>query len=160
MSDRPLTGDATAASNVELLERIGMLSRRQGVRRSRPLADPQAFKVLSSRLTEVVDEPYDLIVVRDLFGDRVLAYQLALITGKPVAVSYNREGVIVLESGVPVRQGEQALIAADVHFTTQSIQAAASGVEQAGMGVSGVAILLRVVRGEYPFPVWTLEDRT
>jgi orotate phosphoribosyltransferase len=160
MSDRPLTGDATAASNIELLERIGMLSRSQDVRRSRPLADPQAFKVLSSRLTEVVDEPYDLIVVRDLFGDRVLAYQLGLITGKPVAVSYNREGVIVLESGVPVRQGEQALIAADVHFTTQSIQAAASGVEQAGMGVSGAAILLRVMRGEYPFPVWTLEDRT
>jgi adenine/guanine phosphoribosyltransferase-like PRPP-binding protein len=160
MSDRPLTGDATAASNVELLERIGMLSRSQGVRRSRPLADPQAFKVLSSRLTEVVDEPYDLIVVRDLFGDRVLAYQLALITGKSVAVSYNREGVIVLESGTPVKQGEQALIAADVHFTTQSIQAAASGVEQAGMRVSGAAILLRVMRGEYPFPVWTLEDRT
>ena len=160
MSDRPLTGDATVASNVELLERIGMLSRSQGVRRSRPLADPQAFKVLSSRLTEVVDEPYDLIVVRDLFGDRVLAYQLALITGKSVAVSYNREGVIVLESGTPVKQGEQALIAADVHFTTQSIQAAASGVEQAGMRVSGAAILLRVMRGEYPFPVWTLEDRT
>jgi adenine/guanine phosphoribosyltransferase-like PRPP-binding protein len=160
MSDRPLTGDATAASNVELLERIGMLSRSQGVRRSSPLADPQAFKVLSSRLTEVVDEPYDLIVVRDLFGDRVLAYQLALITGKSVAVSYNREGVIVLESGDPIKQGEQALIAADVHFTTQSIQAAASGIEQAGMGVSGAAILLRVTRGEYPFPVWTLEDRT
>ena len=160
MSDRPLTGDATAASNVELLERIGMLSRSLGVRRSSPLADPQAFKVLSSRLTEVVDEPYDLIVVRDLFGDRVLAYQLALITGKSVAVSYNREGVIVLESGDPIKQGEQALIAADVHFTTQSIQAAASGIEQAGMGVSGAAILLRVTRGEYPFPVWTLEDRT
>ncbi|MDQ3891728.1 MAG: hypothetical protein M3274_02365 [Actinomycetota bacterium] len=160
MSDRPLTGDATAASNGELLERIGMLSGGEDVRRSSPLSDPQAFKELSSRLAEVVDEPYDLIVVRDLFGDRVLAYQLALTTGKPVAVSYDREGIIVLESGAPIEQGERALIAADVHFTPQSIQAAASGVEQAGMRVSGAAILLRVTRGGYPFPVWALEDRT
>ena len=160
MSDRPLTGDATEASNVELLERIGMLSRGEDVRRSRPLSDPQAFKELSSRLAEAVDKPYDLIVVRDLFGDRVLAYQLALITGKPVAVSYDREGVIVLESGVPIEQGDRALIAADVHFTTHSIRAAASGIAQAGMRVSGAAILLRVTRSEYPFPVWTLEDRT
>jgi adenine/guanine phosphoribosyltransferase-like PRPP-binding protein len=77
-----------------------------------------------------------------------------------VAVSYDREGIIVLESGAPIEQGERALIAADVHFTTQSIQAAASGVEQAGMRVSGAAILLRVTRGGYPFPVWALEDRT
>ena len=160
MSDGPLTGDATAASNIELLERIGMLSRSEDVRRSSPLSDPQAFKELSSRLAEAVDEPYDLIVVRDLFGDRMLAYQLALITGKSVAVSYNREGVIVLDSGCSVEQGDQALIAADVHFTTQSIRAAASGVEQAGMGVAGAAILLRVTHAEYPFPVWTLEDRT
>jgi adenine/guanine phosphoribosyltransferase-like PRPP-binding protein len=160
MSDSPLTGDATAASNIELLERIGMLSRGEDVHRSSPLSDPQAFKELSSRLAEAVDEPYDLIVVRDLFGDRMLAYQLALITGKSVAVSYNREGVIVLDSGGSVEQGDRALIAADVHFTTQSIQAAASGVEQAGMGVAGAAILLRVTHGEYPFPVWTLEDRT
>ena len=160
MSDRPSIGDATAASNVELLERIGMLSHREEVSRSSPLSDPPAFKELSSRLAEAVDEPYDLIVVRDLFGDRMLAYQLALITGKSVAVSYNREGVIVLDSGGSVEQGDRALIAADVHFTTQSIQAAASGVEQAGMEVAGAAILLRVTHGEYPFPVWTLEDRT
>ncbi len=160
MSDRPSIGDATAASNVELLERIGMLSHREEVSRSSPLSDPPAFKELSSRLAEAVDEPYDLIVVRELFGDRVLAYQLALITGKSVAVSYDREGVIVLESGDPIEQGDRVLIAADVHFTTQSIQAAASGVEQAGMGVAGAAILLRVTHGEYPFPVWTLEDRS
>lgn len=158
MSDRPLTGDATAASNIELLERIGMLSRSEDVRRSSPLSDPQAFKELSSRLAEAVNEPYDLIVVRDLFGDRVLAYQLALITGKSVAVSYDREGLIVLESGDPIEQGDRVLIVADVHFTTQSMQAVASGVEQAGMGIAGVAILLRVTHGEYPFPVWTLED--
>lgn len=160
MSDKPLTGDATTASNIELLERVGMLPRGEDTRRSNPLSDPQAFKELSSRLAETVDELYDLIVVRDLFGDRVLAYQLALITGKSVAVSYDREGVIVLESGDPIEQGHRALIAADVHFTTQSIRAAASGIEQAGMRVSGAAILLRVTRGEYPFPVWTLEDRT
>jgi adenine/guanine phosphoribosyltransferase-like PRPP-binding protein len=159
MSDKPSTGDATAASNIELLERIGMLSRGEDVRRSSPLSDPQAFKELSSRLAEAVDEPYDLIVVRDLFGDRVLAYQLALITGKSVAISYEREGLIVLESGNPIEQGDRALLAADVHFTTQSIRAAASGVEQAGMGVAGAALLLRVMRGEYTFPVWSLEDR-
>jgi hypothetical protein len=160
MSDGPLTGDATAASNIELLERIAMLSHGEEVRRSSPLSDPQAFKELSSRLAKAVEEPYDLIVVRDLFGDRVLGYQLALITEKPVAVSYDREGLIVLESGDPAEQGDRALIAADVHFTTQSIRAAASGVEQAGMGVAGAAILLRVTHAEYPFPVWTLEDRT
>jgi adenine/guanine phosphoribosyltransferase-like PRPP-binding protein len=160
MSDRSLGADSTAASNVELLERIAILPHGEEVSRSRPLSDPLAFKELSLRLAEAVDEPYDLIVVRDLFGDRVLGYQLALITGKPVAVSYDREGIIVLESGAPIEQERRALIAADVHFTTQSIQAAASGVDQAGMEVSGAAILLRVTRGEYPFPVWALEDHT
>ena len=96
--------------------------------------------------------------VEDAFG--LLGRGEALITGKSGAVSYNREGVIVLDSGGSVEQGDRALIAADVHFTTQSIRAAASGVEQAGMGVAGAAILLRVTHGEYPFPVWTLEDRT
>ena len=160
MSERSLGGDFTAASNVELLERIAILPRGEEVSRSSPLSDPLAFKELSFRLAEAVDEPYDLIVVRDLFGDRVLGYQLALITGKPVAVSYDREGIIVLESGAPTEQERRALIVADVHFTTQSIQAAASGVEQAGMEVSGLAILLRVTQGEYPFPVWALEDHT
>src|SRR5215210_7823516 len=127
MSDRPLRDDPTAASNVELLERIGMLSSGEEVRRSSPLSDPQAFKELSSRLAGAVDEPYDLIVVRDLFGDRVLGYQLALVTGKPAAVSYDREGIVVLESGEPIKQGDRELIVADVHFTTQSIRAAASG---------------------------------
>ena len=48
---------------------------------------------------------------------------------------------------------------ADVDFTVQSIRAVASGVEQAGMRVAGAALLLRVVREEYPLPVWALEDR-
>ena len=141
-----------------LLEKIGMLSPGGEPHRSDPLSDPQAFRELTSRLAETIDRPYDIIVVRDLFGDRVLGYQLALIAGKPVAVSYDREGVIVLESGSPIEQGSRALIAADTHFTTQSIQAAASGVKQAGVEVVGVALLLQTVHGEYPFPVWALES--
>ncbi len=125
--------------------------------RSNPLSDPPAFRELASRLAGIVDEPYDLIVVRDLFGDRVLGYQLALISGKPVTVSHDQEGVIVLGGGSPIKQGSRALIAADTHLTTQSIRAAASGVEQAGVEVVGVALLLQAVRGEYPFPVWALE---
>lgn len=159
MIDEPPKDDLTAVSTTELLEKIGMLVPNEEPHRSSPLSDPWAFRELASRLAGVIDEPYDLIVVRDLFGDRVLGYQLALITGKPVAVSYDQEGIIVLESGNPIGH-DRALIAADVHFTTQSIRAAASGIEQAGMEVSGAAILLRVTREDYPFPVWTLEEHT
>ncbi len=159
MLDESARADLTAANTPELLEKIGMLAVDGKSRRSRPLSNPPAFRELASRLAGTVDEPYDLIVVRDLFGDRVLGYQLALITGKPVAVSYDREGIIVLESGDPIEQGNRALIAADVHFTTQSIRAAAAGIEQAGMKVLGAAILLRVTQEDYPFPVWALDDR-
>jgi len=159
MSDRSTNDDPTTAGNLELLERVGMLTPGKEPRRSSPLSDPPAFRELVSRLAEVADTPYDLIVVRDLFGDRVLGYHLALITGKPVAVSYDREGVIELECGHPVGREARALIAADVHFTAQSIRAAASGVEQAGATVLGAAELLRVVPEEYPFPVWALENR-
>ena len=134
-----------------------MLTPGEEPHRSNPLSDPPAFRELTSRLAGIVDEPYDLIVVRDLFGDRVLGYQLALISGTPVTVSYDQEGIIVLGGGSPVEQGSRALIAADTHLTTQSIRAAASGVEQAGVEVVGVALLLQAVRGAYPFPVWTLE---
>lgn len=146
-----------AVATRDLLQRIGMLSPGREPRRSAPLSDPPAFRELTARLARMIDNPYDLIVVRDLFGDRVLGYQLALTTGKPVTVSYDREGVIVLEGGSSIEQGSRALIAADTHFTAQSIQAAASGVEQAGVEVVGVALLLQTVREEYPFPVWALE---
>jgi orotate phosphoribosyltransferase len=149
--------DGSTAATRDLLEKIGMLPSSGEPRRSDPLSHPPAFKELASRLARMIDNPYDLIVVRDLFGDRVLGYQLALTTGKPVTVSYDREGVIVLEGGSSIEQGSRALIAADTHFTAQSIQAAASGVEQAGVEVVGVALLLQTVRGEYPFPVWALE---
>jgi orotate phosphoribosyltransferase len=66
--------------------------------------------------------------------------------------------VIALESAGFISQGSRALIAADVHFSTNSIQAAASGIEQAGLDVSGAAILLQVTRGNYSFPVWALES--
>lgn len=151
--------DLSGASNAGLLGRVGMLVAGAEPRRSSPLSDPRAFGELASRLAAAVDKPYDLIVVRDLFGDRVLGYQLALDSGKPVAVSYDREGIIMLESGDPVREGTRALIVADVHFTAQSIRAAASGIEQAGIEVAGAAFLLRVTRVQYPFPVWILEDR-
>jgi orotate phosphoribosyltransferase len=90
----------------------------------------------------------------------MLGYQMALIARKPVRVSYDREGVIALETGNSISQGSRALIAADVHFTTNSIQAAAYGIEQAGLEVMGAAILLQITRGDYAFPLWTLESRT
>jgi hypothetical protein len=105
-----------------------------------------------------VDQPFDLLVVRDLFGDKVLGYEMALLAEKPVAVSYDREGLISLESGSRFEPGSKALVAADTHFTTQSIQAAASGADRAGLRVVGAAMLLRSVRGEYPFAVWALES--
>ena len=148
-----------SVENGVLFERVGMISDGGEVRRSNPLASPADFRDLAARLLRIVDRPFDLIVVRDLLGDRVLGYQLALLTGKPVSVSYDREGVIALQSGTSAEQGARVLIAADTHFTTQSIQAAASGAEQAGLEVAGAAILLQTVRGEYPFPVWALESR-
>jgi orotate phosphoribosyltransferase len=153
------TRDENAATEVrDLLQKVGMLRPGAEPQRSEPLSDPQAFKELASRLAEIVDNPYDLIVVRDLFGDRVLGYQLALITGKPVAVSYQREGVIALEGGDSVEQGARVLIAADTHFTEHSIQAAVAGAQQTGLSVVGVALLLRTVLGEFPYTVWALED--
>ncbi len=160
MNTKPPAQNLTEVDSHELLKRVGMVGTDAGFRRSSPLSEPPAFAELAARLSAVVDQNYDLIVVRDLFGDRVLGYQLALLCGKPVAVSYDREGIIVLESGDPVRQRTRALIAADVHFTAHSIRAAASSVEQAGMEVAGAAFLLRVARVEYPFPVWALDDRT
>lgn len=151
--------NVSSAENAALFERVGMVAAGGEVRRSNPLASPADFRELAARLLKVVDQPFDLIVVRDLFGDRVLGYQLALLAGKPVSVSYDREGVIALQSGTSAEQGARVLIAADTHFTTQSIQAAASGAEQAGLEVVGAAILLQTVRGEYPFPVWALERR-
>jgi hypothetical protein len=150
--------ESTSATIGELLIRVGLLTAGGEPHRSDPLSDPLAFRELTSRLAGIVDRPYDLIVVRDLFGDRVLGYQLALIAEKPVTVSYDREGVIALESAGFISQGSRALIAADVHFSTDSIQAAASGIEQAGLDVSGAAILLQVTRGNYSFPVWALES--
>lgn len=146
-----------AADNRELFKRVGMLSDGGEVRRSSPLSSPAAFRELAARLLQLVDQPFDLIVVRDLFGDRVLGYELSHLSGKPVVVSYDREGIIALERGKPVEQGGRALIAADTHFTTQSIQAAARGAEQTELEVVGAAILLQTVRGDYSFPIWALE---
>ena len=154
-----MSNDSTSETmdNRELFKRVGMLSDDGEVRRSSPLSSPVAFRELATRLLQIVDQPFDLIVVRDLFGDRVLGYELAQLAGKRAAVSYDREGIIALESAEPVERGSRALIAADTHFTTQSIRAAASGAEQAGLEVVGAAILLQTVRGDYPFPVWALE---
>jgi hypothetical protein len=157
MQDDHTNTENTSVTTDELLRRAGLLAAGEVPHRSNPLSDPPAFRELAFRLAGIVDQPYDLIVVRDLFGDRVLGYQLALIAEKPVAVSYDREGVIVLESGGSISQGGRALIAADVHFTTNSIQAAASGIEQAGLEVVGAALLLQVTQGDYTFPVWVLE---
>lgn len=160
MSDDFASDILTSVSTEELLERVGMITSEGEPRRSNPLSDPMAFRELASRLAGIVTEPYDLIVVRDLSGDRVLGYQLSLISGRPVAVSYDVEGMIVLGSGETAPSGDRALIAADVHFTPHSIQAASSGIEQAGLEVAGVAILLQIAPEEYAFPVWTLENRS
>lgn len=146
-----------AVENDVLFEKVGMVVEGGEVRRSNPLASPADFRELAARLLGIVGQPFDLIVVRDLFGDRVLGYELALMSGKPVSVSYDREGVIALQSWAEAEQGSRVLIAADTHFTTQSILAAASGAEQAGMEVVGAAILMQTVRGDYHFPVWALE---
>ncbi len=151
-------GNGISAENGVLFGRVGMVAEGGEVRRSNPLASPADFRELASRLLEIVDRPFDLIVVRDMFGDRVLGYELAQLSGIPVSVSYDREGVIALQSGTSAEQGARVLIAADTHFTTQSIQAAASGAEQAGLEVVGAALLLQTVRGDYPFPVWALES--
>jgi hypothetical protein len=160
MSDGFAADNLTSVSTGELLERVGMLTSEGEPRRSNPLSDPPAFRELASRLAGIATEPYDLIVVRDLFGDRVLGYQLSLISGRPVTVSHDVEGMIVLGSGGATPRGGRALIAADVHFTPHSIQAAASGIEQAGLEVAGGAILLQIAPEEYAFPIWTLEDRS
>lgn len=141
----------------DLLERVGMLSSEGRTQRSDPVRDPEAFKTLAERLSQAVREPYDLIVVRDLFGDKVLGYQLSLISGKPVKVSYDREGIIALGDDVPMVSEARTLIVADTHFTIHSIRAAASGAEQAGAEVIGAAVLLQAIHGEYSFPIWALE---
>jgi hypothetical protein len=158
MSVEPANGGSAATTTYELLERVGMLAPEGKRHRSNPLADPPAFEGLVSRLAGIIDRSYDLIVVRDIFGDRVLGYQLSLATGKPVAVSHDQEGVIALENIGSIERGSTALIAADTHFTIQSILAAASGIEQAGLEVAGFGMLLQVLRVEYPFPVWWLES--
>lgn len=155
-------GASTAGASVStegLLNRVEMLTSSGETRRSNPLLDPPAFRELAARLADTVEQSYDLIVVRDLFGDRVLGYQLALITGKPTAVSYDREGMIVLEDVGSIPQGSRVLIAADTHFTTHSIHAVASGAEQAGMQTVGLAVLLQQNGERFPFPVWALQRR-
>lgn len=146
------------ASTRDLLEDVGMLSPDGQTRRSDPLRDPRAFVKLAELLHRAVTEPYDFIVVRDLFGDRVLGYQFSLISGKPVRVSYDTEGIIALDDDEPVEEGSQALILADTHFTPYSIQAAASRVQMANAEVMGAAMLLQVREGNFPFPVWALES--
>jgi hypothetical protein len=156
MSDSPSNNVVTATA-WELIEKVGMLDSERNPHRSNPLLHPPAFKELASRLAAEIEAAYDIIVVRDLFGDRVLGYQLSLLTEKPVAISYDQEGLILLENRRAIEEGNTTLIAADTHFTTQSIRAAARGAEQAGMNVAGVAIFLQAIRGEYSFPIWSLE---
>lgn len=157
MTGDSLTGFGVTADTRELLTRVGLIDSDGKPHRSSPLSDPPAFGELVSRLASFIDAAYDILVVRDLFGDRVLGYQLSLISGKPVAISYDREGIIVLEDRTTIEHEGTALIVADTHFTTQSIQAAASCIEQSGMQVAGAAMLLQIVQGNYSFPIWSLE---
>lgn len=136
-----------------------MLTEEKTARRSAPLADPAAFRELAARLGGLVEVPYDAIVVRDLFGDRVLGYQLSLFTGKPVVVSYDREGAVVLDVPERVPRNSGVLLVADVHFTHHSLSAAASAAERAGLKVAGGALFLSVLPEEYAFEVVALERR-
>lgn len=67
--------------NWELLKRVGMVSDSGEVRRSSPLSSPGDFRELATRLLRAVNRPFDLVVVRDLFGDRVLGYDSACLLG-------------------------------------------------------------------------------
>lgn len=139
----------------DLLRLVGVIDEAGTVHRSNPLRDPLAFRELAERLYRLIDRPFDLIVVRDLFGDRVLGYELGALAGCPVVVSHDREGLIELD--VEARQGHAALIVVDTHFTRQSVQAAAMGLRQAGLEVAGAAVLLEQLPADYDFPVWSLE---
>lgn len=148
-----------SAETQELLSRVGMVGDSREPRRSNPLSDPPAFRELAVRLASIVDAEYDLIVVRDLFGDKVLGYQLSLISGKPTAVSFDREGIIVLDPAAEARGGSRALLAADIHLTPHSIRAASSGIEKAGLDVVGIGLLVQACEDNYLFPVWSLSFR-
>lgn len=139
----------------DLLRLVGMIDAAGTVHRSNPLRDPRAFHELAGRLHRLVDGAFDLVVVRDLFGDRVLGYELGALAGCPVVVSHDREGLIELDA--EARQGHAALIAVDTHFTRESVQAAATGLRQAGLEVAGAAVLLEQLPADYDFPVWSLQ---
>lgn len=141
----------------ELLAQVGMLDRGD-FSRSNPLLDPAAFEELARRLEALIDAPYDFIVTRNLTGDKILGYQLSLLTGKPVVVSLEREGLILLDREGSLTQGHRALIVADLHFTPHSIRAASAGLKRSGFSVAGLALLMKIREGEYDFPVWSLES--
>lgn len=151
-----MTG-AEASSTRELLSRVGMGG--AGGHRSDPLADPAAFHELAIRLGAMVDVDYDVIVVRDLFADRVLGYELALAASKPVVVSADQEGIVVLRGAGSLRQGCPALLVADTHFSAGSIQATAMQVVNTGFTVAGLAMFVRTVDLDHPWPVWILYER-
>lgn len=144
-------------SNRDLLARVGMLDAGGQIHRSKPLQDPQAFHQLAGRLFDLVTQPFDIVVVRDLAGDRLLGYSVGLLAGCPVRVSYDWEGLIESEadSGQEVHD---ALLVADTHFTNESLQAAAGGLRQKGLRVVGAAVLIEQLSPAYDFNVWALEQ--
>jgi hypothetical protein len=159
MANRPEYQSPESAETQELLFRVGMIGDSREPRRSNPLSDPPAFRELAARLAGMVDVEYDLIVVRNLFGDKVLGYQLSLISGKPTAVSFDREGVIVLDPAVELTGGSRTLLVADIHFTPHNIRAASSGIEKAGLNIAGLGLLMQAREDNYLFPVWSLSFR-
>lgn len=144
-------------SNRDLLKRVGMLDPTGRIHRSTPLQDPQAFHQLASRLFGLVTQPFDLVVVRDLAGDRLLGYSVGLLAGCPVSVSYDWEGLIESEA-VSGHEAHEALLVADTHFTNESLQAAAVGLRQRGVRVAGAAVLIEQLSPAYDFDVWSLEQ--
>lgn len=148
--------DQETVDTRNLLTSVGMLDESGKLRRSRPLSNPASFHELARRLFALVDREFDVIVVRDLFSDHVLGYELGLMAGCPVIVSHDREGLIELDQATRPAAARIALIAADTHFTAASIQAAALGLRQAGIQVAGAAVLLEQLSVEYDFPIWAL----
>lgn len=144
-------------SNRDLLKRVGMLDAAGQIHRSKPLQDPRAFHQLAGRLFELVTEPFDLVVVRDLAGDRLLGYSVGLLAGCPVSVSYDWEGLIESEAAGG-QDVHEALLVADTHFTNESLQAAAVGLRQRGVRVVGAAVLVEQLSPAYDFNVWSLEQ--
>lgn len=159
MSDK--SGERSPDNLISRLEKIGMLrvvetpnGCRYRLSRSDFLADPAAFRSLARELGSRIPMP-GTFVVRDLPGDRVLAYELAASTDGSVLVSGDYEGLVSLQ-GEP-KTGE-AVIVADTHFTANSMRAALLASDSHDLRITGIGLLVRAIDADLPVPVTALLD--